>query len=203
MKPRSDSIGTEMALEYDRTAEHGSAPLMLQGERAGSRPSCGPMRPAIGNCRHRPDARPVARRGKRHNADRTALHQGWSVSLCGDRIPIDHQRDPQPRRLRGVPSRRCRGARILVPGRLRRAGAEVFPESRRRRAPEADRGGNRSLMAVALGTGPRGARRPARGRAVRRRAFLQAGVRPSGRLLDLLGLEGRLLHQRGRRPRLP
>ncbi len=36
----------------------------------------------------------------------------------------------------------------------------------------------------------------------RRRAQREAGVRPAGRHLDLLGLEGRLLRFRGRRPRL-
>src|SRR5207249_273773 len=41
-----------------------------------------------------------------------------------------------------------------------------------------------------------------RERAYRRRAFLQTGVRSPRRLLDLLGLEGRLLHLGRRRLRL-
>ena len=39
-------------------------------------------------------------------------------------------------------------------------------------------------------------------RAHPRRNHCQAGVQPAGRHLDLLGLEGRLFRQRGRRPRL-
>ena len=39
----------------------------------------------------------------------------------------------------------------------------------------------------------------ARGRTLYRRSLLQAGVRPARRHLDLLGLEGRLFHHRGRR----
>ena len=85
---------------------------------------------------------------------------------------------------------------VLVAGRLRRAGAEVFPQSRRRRAPEEGRGRDRAVLAVALGARHRGAGRPARERALRQRALGQAGVRPPRRLLDLLGLEGQLLLDR-------
>ena len=46
------------------------------------------------------------------------------------------------------------------------------------------------------------ARRAAGGRALRRRDQRAAGVRPAGRHLDLLGLEGRLLRRRGGRARL-
>ena len=48
----------------------------------------------------------------------------------------------------------------------------------------------------------RAPRRAARERALRRRDRRPPGLRPPGRHLDLLGLEGRLLHQRGRRARL-
>ncbi len=44
--------------------------------------------------------------------------------------------------------------------------------------------------------------RAARAGALRRRDRRPPGVRPPGRHLDLLGLEGRLLHHRGRRARL-
>ena len=47
-----------------------------------------------------------------------------------------------------------------------------------------------------------GARRPAREGAHRQRDRCPPGVRPSRRHLDLLGLEGRLLHDRGGRPRV-
>ncbi len=122
--------------------------------------------------------------------------------LRGHRVPADHQRDPQSGRLGGVPARQCRGAGDLVAGRLRRAGAEVFPQGRRARAPEEGRGEDRPLLAVALGRRRGGARRAAREGAHHRRAIRQAGVRPAGRHLDLLGLEGRLFRQRGRRARL-
>ena len=39
----------------------------------------------------------------------------------------------------------------VVAGRVRRAGAEVFPQGRRPRAPEEGRGGDRPVLAVALG----------------------------------------------------
>ena len=57
-------------------------------------------------------------------------------------------------------------------------------------------------MPLALGRRRGGARRAAGGRAHRRRDHGAPGVRPAGRRLDLLGLEGRLLLDRGRRPRL-
>ena len=72
-----------------------------------------------------------------------------------------------------------------VPARLRAVDEEGVPEWLRRKE-----------------AGRRGACRPARGPALRRRDQGHAGVRSSGRNLDLLGLEGRLLRRRGRRPRL-
>ncbi len=105
----------------------------------------------------------------------------------------------QSRRLGGVPARQCRGAGFLVAGRLRRSGAEIFPQGRRAGAPEEGRGEFRPLLPVALGRRRGGARATARRRTHGRRAFRQAGVRPPRRHLDLLGLEGRLFRQRGRR----
>ena len=58
------------------------------------------------------------------------------------------------------------------------------------------------VVAVALGRRRARARRAARGRALRRRDRRPPGVRPPRRHLDLLGLEGRLLLERGGRPRL-
>ena len=60
-------------------------------------------------------------------------------------------------------------------------------------APEARRGRNGPVLAVALGGRRGGARRAAREGAHRRRDERQAGLRPPRRHLDLLGLEGRLL----------
>ena len=102
--------------------------------------------------------------------------------------------DPQPRRLRRVPRRKCRGAGVLVAGRLRRAGPEVLPQGRRRRAAEARRGRDRAVLAVALGARRRGDGQPAREGALCQRDLGETGVRSPRRLLDLLGLEGRLLH---------
>ena len=80
----------------------------------------------------------------------------------------------------------------MVAGRLRRSGAEIFPQSRRAGAPEKGRGGDRPLLAVAQRCRRGRARRAAGERAPCRRDVMQAGVRPAGRHLDLLGLEGRL-----------
>ena len=78
------------------------------------------------------------------NADRAALHTGGPVALCLHRLPARHERDPQSGRLDRVQARRDRGARELVPGRVRRAGAEVFPQGRRAGAAEEGRGERRS-----------------------------------------------------------
>ena len=58
------------------------------------------------------------------------------------------------------------------------------------------------IVAMALRARRRSPVRPAGRRARRRRDQRQASLRPAGRHLDLLGLEGRLLRQRGRRPGL-
>ena len=73
------------------------------------------------------------------------------IGLRGHRVPAHHQRDPQPGRLGGVQARQCRGPGILVAGRLRRAGAEIFPQGRRARAAEEGRREYRPLVPVALG----------------------------------------------------
>ena len=73
-----------------------------------------------------------------------------------------------------------------VPARLKRVEEETVP-----------------VLAVALGR-PTRRRWPScpKSERYRRRNSRQAGVRPPGRHLDLLGLEGRLFRHRGRRPRL-
>src|SRR5450631_4506138 len=80
--------------------------------------------------------------------------------------------------------------------------AQKYFQGRRRRQPEEGRGRDRAVLAVALGTGHRGAGHPARGRTLCQRIVVEAGVRPACRLLDLLGLEGRLLHLGTGRPRV-
>ena len=120
-------------------------------------------------------------------------------AYADNRVPAHHIRDPQPGRFGGVQARQCRGAGILVAGRLRRAGAEIFPQGRRAGPPEEGGREFRAVLPVARGCRRSGDRRTAREGAHRRRAFLQASVRSPGRHLDLLGLEGRLFRQRGRR----
>ena len=90
----------------------------------------------------------------------------------------------------------------MVASRLRRAGAEIFPQGRRARPAEEGRGGDHSLLAVAQRRRRGRAQGTAGEGALRRRNLLQAGVRPARRHLDLLGLEGRLLHLRSRRASL-
>src|SRR5713226_6776147 len=90
---------------------------------------------------------------------------------------------------------------VEVPEFWSQVASDVLAQKYCRKAEEG-RGRDRAVMAVALGARHRGARRPARVRALRQRTLGQAGVRPAGRLLDLLGLEGRLLHIRRRRARL-
>ena len=52
-------------------------------------------------------------------------------------LPPRHVRDQEPRRLGRLQARRLRCARALEPGRRRHPGAEIFPQGRRARAPEA------------------------------------------------------------------
>ena len=91
--------------------------------------------------------------------------------------------------------------RSLVAGRLRRAGAEIFPQGRRAGAPEEGRGRDRSVLAVAVSVADEAALKdlPEKERFIGEHSA-QAGVRPARRHLDLLGLEGRLFRHRGRRP---
>ena len=99
--------------------------------------------------------------------------------------------------------RELRGPRALEPGGRRHPRPEVFPQGRRAGAPQAHRGDAGPVLAVALGR-RRAARSPSGPSSdrSRRRDRRPPGVRPPRRHLDLLGLEGRLLHQRGRRARL-
>ena len=98
--------------------------------------------------------------GNRTHAYRAALHQGVRIALRVDRVRDDEERDPQPRRLGRVLARQHRSPGRLEPGRGRRARAEIFPQGRRARAPEARRGERRPLVPVAL-------RRPTRRRSRR------------------------------------
>ena len=89
-------------------------------------------------------------RGPRMRIERRYT-QGRTVALRGHRVPPDDERDSQSRRLGGVPRRRRRGAGCLVAGRVRRAGAEIFPQGRRAGGAHEGRGGDDPLLAVALG----------------------------------------------------
>ncbi len=148
-----------------------------------------------------PAGRRTNSRGNR-DADRAALYDRRTVCLRGHRIPADHERDSQSRRLGGVSRRQCRGSRRLVAGRRRRSRPEVFPQSRRARTAEEGRRRDHPVLAVALGGGRDRTGGTAREGAFGRRAFCQAGVRAAGRHLDLLGLEGPLFRRRGRRARV-
>ena len=143
----------------------------------------------------------AANRG--NNADQAAVHDGRQVTLREDPVPPRHVRDQEPGRLGRLPARELRGPRALEPGRRRHPGAEVLPQGRRAGAPEARRGDAGSVLAVALDR-RRAARWPScpQSERSRRRDRRPPGVRPPGRHLDLLGLEGRLFHHRGRRARL-
>ena len=146
-------------------------------------------------------ARAFARASRRlkSNENRAALHHGGRVSLRVYRVPDDEERDPQSRRVRGVLARRDRGAGPVEPGRFRRARPEIFPQGGRARAAEEGGRERDSLIPVAVGRRRRGARRAAEGSAPDLGNLRQAGLRPPRRRLDLLGLEGRLFRQRGRR----
>ncbi len=140
--------------------------------------------------------------GSISDAHRTALHASGRQPLRPHPLRHHQERDPQSRRVGRVFARRRRSPGRLEPGRGRRAGAEIFPQSRHPRAGEAGRGGDRSLVPVALRPRRDRAELAAEGRARGLRDFGQAGVRPSRRRLGLLGLEVRLFRRRRRRARL-
>ena len=119
------------------------------------------------------------------------------------RVPHRHQRDPQPRRvgrLRRPRESRCRPSGARSPATSSPRNTSARPACRRvwrrsrNRAFRPGCGGAPPIEAASRGAG--------RERPPRRRNERQAGLRPAGRHLDLLGLEGRLFRCRGRRPRL-
>ena len=116
--------------------------------------------------------RPMAAR-MRSKAMRIERHYTQpGVSPLRPRRLRDHQeRNPQSRRLGRVFARRRRGSGRLEPGRGRRAGAEIFPQSRRAGAAEAGRGGGRSRPSC-------GARSPTRPRSSRCRRPSASAPRP-------------------------
>jgi hypothetical protein len=97
------------------------------------------------------------------------------------------------------PTPRCG---VGAAGRHRHPGPEVLSQGGRagEAAPGPRRG--RARVAVAQRARPRRAERPAPRRPHRRRARRPPGLRPPRRLLDLLGLQARLLRRRGQHPRL-
>ena len=132
------------------------------------------------------------------HADHKTLHRGRPAAIRFHRLPHGIQRNSQPGRLGGVPDGRNRGSGGLVPGRLRRSGPEIFPQGRGPGQAQAHRGRGRPVLAVAAGAGQRCPRRRHHHRGDQR----QAGLRPDGRNLDLLGVESRPFRFRRRRPGL-
>ncbi len=90
----------------------------------------------------------------------------------------------------------------MEPGRLRHSRPEILPQGGCAGAPGADRRRGRAVLAVAPHRRFGGTGGPARSRALRRRNRRPPDLRPHGRNLDLLGLEGRLFRRRGGRPRV-
>jgi len=109
---------------------------------------------------------------------------------AGVGVRAAHVADREPRREARVRGQGHRHTDRVVPGRDRHPGPEVLPQGRRPRQDGANRRGRRPGVAVALGAGRR--------RKVRRRERRPAGLQPPGRLLDLLGLQARLLRHRVR-----
>ena len=131
-----------------------------------------------------------------------SVYASWKIAVRRNGVSCCRFRNPQSRRFDRLSIEGRRRAGRLVAGRGRRAGAKVFPPRRRARPPDQDRRARRAAMAVAFGARPGGARRAAARGALRRRADCPPGLPSHGRRLDLLGLEGRLLRQRGRRAHL-
>ena len=134
------------------------------------------------------------------------FHRTYSTPddpYAGIDVRAAHLADRQPRRVGDLRSQGRHGADRLEPGRGRRARPEVLPQGRRAQGAPPRARGRRARVAVALGRRPGRARRDIARRSVRTRARRPSGLRPAGGLLDVLGLEARLLRLRRRRPRLP
>ena len=141
-------------------------------------------------------------RGTDKDEDRTQIHQGRQGRLRRAGFHHHHVRDSQSGWDRCVQAGRCRSPAWLEPGCLRRHRAEVFPQGRCSRASEEGARKGRSRVPVAFGSRRQGAGSDCprtSASAARPRA---AGLRPSGRGLGLLGLEGWLFHHRIRCARL-
>src|SRR5208337_4559147 len=138
-------------------------------------------------------ARGTVRRGRRIlDADRTALHEKRSVSLCGYRVPRNRQRTEESRWEADFPARRLSRARAVEPGCGRHSGTKISPQGGGPFAAEARRGESRAVLALAVRAGCPRACEAARGRALWPGDGRAAGFQPHGGRLDLLGLEGRL-----------
>ena len=97
--------------------------------------------------------RPRAQEGAT-NAHPAPPHARTSFPLREDRVRHPQERDPQPRRVGGLPQRKRGGAARLEPGRDRHPGAEVLPQGRHPRAPaarnEVARGGESGMSAAPI-----------------------------------------------------
>jgi hypothetical protein len=126
------------------------------------------------------------------HADTASIHNCGSGCVCFDSVHAAVLEDREPEWVGRVRDERHWRAGTLVASRGRYSRTEVFPQGGRGRTHgQGSRGGRAGVVA---------AQRPrVRGGTDRRRARLAASLQPSRGLLDVLGLEGRLLHKRSRR----
>ena len=132
-----------------------------------------------------------------------SVYASRKIAVRRNGVSCCQLRNPQSRRLDRLPASRHRRAGRMVAGRSRRARAKVFPPRRRARAPEEDRRARRA--ASGCGVRRRTRRRSPSCRPRQRyggETERPPGLPSHGRRLDLLGMEGRLLRQRGGRPHL-
>ena len=134
------------------------------------------------------------------------FHRTYSAPgdpYAGHGVRAAHLADRQSRRVGDLRGQGRHGADRLEPGRGRRPRPEVLPQGRGAQGnePVPEEGVPEWLWRSAADqAGPRG---DAARRSVRAGARRAPGLQPAGRLLDVLGLEARLLRFRRRRARLP
>src|ERR1051326_92527 len=88
------------------------------------------------NCPRKRWRRGRNQRFRGHYAYKASVHGRRPLRVRRHRLPQRLERDPQSGRLGGVPAERHRSPRGLEPGRLRRAGAKIFPQGGHPRSEE-------------------------------------------------------------------